>query len=115
MIESNPGSEVGTHASIDYIGTIMEVLTDRVLAHIDDSLKVENPQAIAKARVALLDALGRAFETLSGSECTVMIGTIVEGFTSSGGFRLPGDSPQQDPAQRFRNEIGRTEKSGYRS
>ena len=50
------------------------------------------------ARVALLDAMGCAVETVSQSaECRRLFGPFVPGSTTPDGFRVPGTSYQVDP------------------
>ncbi|KAH9890824.1 putative 2-methylcitrate dehydratase [Xylariomycetidae sp. FL2044] len=57
-----------------------------------------HPKAYQYARVALLDALGRAIETVHKSaQCRAMFGPVVPGTVTPNGFRLPGTSYQIDP------------------
>lgn len=59
---------------------------------------IDNPLAKERSRLALLDALGCAIETLhTSSECVSIIGPIVPGTTVPNGFRLPGTRYQLDP------------------
>ena len=64
------------------------VLTD--IAHYVYHYEIESPLAIERARLAFLDALGCAMETLSSDECPSFLGPIVKGCTTRQGFRLPG-------------------------
>ena len=60
--------------------------------------QIDRPNAWARARLALLDALGCALHTLYLSpECRKLIGPIVPGITVTNGFKLPGTSHQLDP------------------
>ena len=60
--------------------------------------KIDNLLAKDRARVALLDALGCAIETLHTSpECTDIIGPFVPGTIVPHGFRLPGTGHELDP------------------
>ncbi|PQE26249.1 2-methylcitrate dehydratase protein [Rutstroemia sp. NJR-2017a BBW] len=60
--------------------------------------KIDSPRAYERARIALLDALGCAVETLSVSpECVAMIGPTVPGTIVPNGFHLPGTSHVLDP------------------
>jgi 2-methylcitrate dehydratase PrpD len=62
--------------------------------HIDDK------KAWSAARVALLDAMGCAIETLSTSEeCQKLLGPIVPGTEVPNGFRLPGTNLSLDPVK----------------
>lgn len=59
---------------------------------------IESPLAWKRARVALLDAIGCAIETLHTSpECVAMLGPIASGTITPNGFRLPGTAHQLDP------------------
>ena len=59
--------------------------------------EVTSPRAWERAKVALFDALGCAFETLKESrEACDLIGPVVEGTSVPNGFRLPGTSLQLD-------------------
>lgn len=62
--------------------------------------EVISPRAWERAKVALFDALGCAFETLKESrEARDIIGPVVEGTIVPNGFRLPGTSLQLDPVK----------------
>ena len=62
--------------------------------------QLSSPKAWLHARIALLDALGCAMETLTTSqECIRLIGPVVPGTTVPNGFRLPGTSYQLDPVK----------------
>nr|QTE76007.1 ScyR7 [Scytalidium album] len=57
-----------------------------------------SPKAFQYARIALLDAIGCAIETISKSaDCRAIFGPIVPGTTTPDGFKLPGTSYQLDP------------------
>lgn len=76
---------------------------DQVLVDIVDYVfhyEVTSPRAWERAKVALFDALGCAFETLTESgEARDLIGPVVEGTIVPNGFRLPGTSLQLDPVK----------------
>lgn len=60
--------------------------------------QIDSPRAWSCAKVALLDAIGCALETLDESaEACAMIGPIVFGTNVPNGFRLPGTPYQMDP------------------
>ena len=60
--------------------------------------QIDSSRAWSCAKVALLDAIGCALETLDESaEACAMIGPIVVGTTVPNGFRLPGTPYQMDP------------------
>lgn len=62
--------------------------------------QIDSPKAWARGRLALLDALGCALETLHSSpECASIIGPTVPNTTVPNGFRLPGTSYQLDPVK----------------
>ena len=62
--------------------------------------EVTSPQAWGRAKIALFDALGCAFETLNKSrEVRDIIGPVAEGTTVPNGFKLPGTSLQLDPVK----------------
>lgn len=73
------------------------VLTD--IAHYVYHYDIRSAPAIERARLALLDALGCAMETLSSDECPSFIGPIVKGCTMKHGFRLPGTAFELDPVK----------------
>jgi 2-methylcitrate dehydratase len=57
-----------------------------------------NQKAFQYARIALLDAMGCAIETLSKSvDCRAIFGPVVPGTITPDGFKLPGTSYQLDP------------------
>lgn len=61
---------------------------------------VTNPRAWQRAKIALFDALGCAFETLTkSSEARDLIGPVAESTNVPNGFRLPGTSFQLDPVK----------------
>ena len=62
--------------------------------------KIDRPEAWKRARLALLDALGCAIESLHVSpECAKMIGPVVPQTIVPNGFKLPGTSHQLDPVK----------------
>lgn len=62
------------------------------------SYKIKSSRAWSCAKLALLDAIGCALETLDESaEARAMIGPIVVGTVVPNGFKLPGTSYQMDP------------------
>lgn len=79
-------------ASLQYDQIIVDI-KDYVFHH-----KVDSEKAWKNARIALLDAIGCAIETVFKSEdCRRMFGPIVPGSTIPNGFRLPGTSYIMDP------------------
>ncbi|KAL8703983.1 MAG: hypothetical protein Q9201_002853 [Fulgogasparrea decipioides] len=59
---------------------------------------ITSTEAWKRARIALLDALSCAIETLHTSpECVSLLGPIVPGTDTPNGFRLPGTAHQLDP------------------
>ena len=59
---------------------------------------IDNSEARKRSRLALLDALGCAIESLHSSpECASLIGPIIPGTIVPNGFRLPGTRHQLDP------------------
>lgn len=62
--------------------------------------QIDRPQAFQRARLALLDALGCAIESLHvGSECARLIGPVVPQTVVPQGFKLPGTGHQLDPVK----------------
>lgn len=61
--------------------------------------EIRSPLAMERARIALLDALGCAIETLSSNQCPSFIGPIVKGCSTRDGFRLPGTIFELDPVK----------------
>ena len=59
--------------------------------------EVTSASAITAARLALLDALGCAVETVKSGECASLIGPVVKTSITPNGFRLPGTDYQLDP------------------
>ena len=87
LSECRPGEEMYDQVLVD--------ITKYVFNH-----QIESPIAWKRARLALLDALGCAIETINvSSECTQMLGPVVRGTTVPHGFRLPGTSYQLDPVK----------------
>lgn len=73
-----------------------QVLVD-VIAYVYH-YEIHSPRAWSCAKVALLDAIACALETLDQSEeARAMIGPTVVGTVVPNGFRLPGTSYQMDP------------------
>lgn len=62
--------------------------------------QIDDQKAWSAARVALLDAMGCAIETLSTSEeCQKLLGPTVPGTEVLNGFRLPGTNLSLDPVK----------------
>ena len=60
--------------------------------------QIDSPRAWACAKLAFLDAIGCALETLDESqEACAMVGPVVVGTVVPNGFRLPGTPYQLDP------------------
>ncbi|KAJ5668362.1 uncharacterized protein N7477_006932 [Penicillium maclennaniae] len=60
--------------------------------------QIKNEEIYERARVALLDAMGCAIETLHlSSDCEDLIGPIVPGIIVPGGVRIPGTEYVVDP------------------
>lgn len=74
---------------------------DQVIVDIKDYIfhyKIESPKAWSYARIAILDALGCAIESVSKSaDCRSFLGPVVPGTNVPDGFRLPGTSYRLDP------------------
>lgn len=74
---------------------------DQVIIDIKDYVfhyEITSPKAWSNARIAFLDAIGCAIETVTKSEdCKRMFGPIVPGSVIPNGFRLPGTSYVLDP------------------
>ncbi|TVY83943.1 2-methylcitrate dehydratase, partial [Lachnellula suecica] len=74
---------------------------DQVLVDIKDFVyhyKPTSKVAWGRARLALLDALGCAIESIhSSAECRSMLGPVVPNTTVPNGFKLPGTYYQLDP------------------
>ena len=73
---------------------------DQVIVGISDYVydyQIQSPHAWTCAKIALLDALGCALETLTESEeARALLGPVVPGTTVVDGFRLPGTPYQLD-------------------
>ena len=74
-----------------------QVLTD--IARYVYHYEIKSPLALERARMALLDAVGCAMETLSSRDCPAFIGPFVQGCTTRPGFRLPGTAFELDPVK----------------
>lgn len=61
--------------------------------------EITSAHAMAVARLALLDALGCAMETITSGECAPLIGPVVKNCTTHNGFRLPGTAYELDPVK----------------
>ena len=76
---------------------------DRVTSDVKDYVfhhQIQSSKAWQNARIALLDAMGCAIETVSESaDCRQFLGPIVPDTTTPHGFRLPGTSYQLDPVK----------------
>ncbi|KAJ6112039.1 hypothetical protein N7523_008100 [Penicillium sp. IBT 18751x] len=60
--------------------------------------QIKNEEVYERARVALLDAMGCAIETLHlSSDCKDLVGPIVPGIIVPGGVRIPGTEHVVDP------------------
>lgn len=60
--------------------------------------QIDSSRAWSRAKIALLDAIGCALETLDESaEARAMIGPIIVGTVVPNGFKLPGTPYQLDP------------------
>ena len=74
---------------------------DQIIVDIKDYVfhyPVQSSKAWQNARIALLDAIGCAVETVfKSADCKRMFGPIVPGMTTPNGFRLPGTSYILDP------------------
>lgn len=74
---------------------------DQIIVDIKDYIfyyNIASSKAWGNARVALLDAIGCAIETVSNSkDCRRIFGPIVSGSTIPNGFRLPGTPYILDP------------------
>lgn len=90
-------SAVSAHANVDDCPPTDQVLTD--IAQYVYHYEIKSPIAIERARLALLDALGCAMETLSSDECPSFIGPVVKGSITLEGFRLPGTAFALDPVK----------------
>jgi 2-methylcitrate dehydratase len=60
---------------------------------------VQSPEALAAARLCLMDALACAFLALAHPACTKLLGPVVPGATLPGGARVPGTSYELDPVR----------------
>ena len=76
---------------------------DKVTCDIKDYVfhyDIKSAKAWQQARVALLDAMGCAVETVSQSaDCRRLFGPFVPGTNTPDGFRLPGTPYQLDPVK----------------
>ncbi len=75
---------------------------DRLLQEIADYVlgdACDHPEAVATARLCLLDSLGCALQALQYPACTKLLGPIVPGASCPGGSRVPGTSYQLDPVR----------------
>lgn len=80
------------HSSEPYDKVLLEI-TKYVFHY-----QLDSSEAWERARLALLDALGCAMESLQVSpECTKMLGPVVPQTIVPNGFRLPGTGHQLDP------------------
>ncbi|PVI02560.1 putative 2-methylcitrate dehydratase [Periconia macrospinosa] len=62
--------------------------------------RIESPLAYSRARIALLDSLGCAIESLAHSaEARKLIGPVIPGTIVPHGFKLPGTSLSLDPVK----------------
>lgn len=76
---------------------------DQVLVDIIDYVyhtQIESPLAYRRARIALLDSLGCAIETLAHSaDARALTGPVISGTTVLNGFKLPGTAFSLDPVK----------------
>lgn len=75
---------------------------DQVLVDIVDYVLGEKPpsaEALATARLALIDTLGCGLEALEYPACTKLLGPIVQGTFVPNGAKVPGTQFQLDPVQ----------------
>ncbi len=76
---------------------------DQVTSDVKDYVfhhQIRSAKAWQNARIALLDAMGCAIETVSKSaDCRRLFGPIVPHTTTPDGFRLPGTPYQLDPVK----------------
>ena len=76
---------------------------DRILTEITDyvySKDISNSKALQRARIALLDSLGCALETLKeSSEARSLLGPLIARSYQPDGFKLPGTAFQLDPVK----------------
>jgi 2-methylcitrate dehydratase len=72
---------------------------DKVLVDIADYAATFQPgaEAIAAARLSLLDTMGCALDALDFSECTKLLGPVVPGTIVPHGSRVPGTGFELDP------------------
>ena len=73
---------------------------DRVLVDIADYVskyKIESAEALATARLCLMDTLGCGLEALSYPACTKLMGPVVPGTVVPHGAKVPGTPYQLDP------------------
>jgi 2-methylcitrate dehydratase len=59
----------------------------------------DHPEAMATARLCLLDSLGCALQALQYPACTKLLGPIVPGAVCGNGSRVPGTSYELDPVR----------------
>jgi len=93
-----PNMEPSAIAAGDDRGIYDQILLDIVtyVFHFE----VTSPRAWERARIALLDSLGCAMESLAISpECVKLLGPVVPKTIVPNGFRLPGTSFQLDPVK----------------
>src|SRR5512146_2822859 len=75
---------------------------DRVLVEIAEYVNrplSPSGEAVATARLCLMDALGCAMAALAFPACTRLLGPIVPGTVVPNGARVPGTPFQLDPVQ----------------
>lgn len=86
-----------SHGDEDKAPSTDRVLTD--IAHYVYHYEIKSILAFERARLALLDALACAMETISSDERPSIIGPIVKNCITSHGFRLPGTAFELDPVK----------------
>ena len=90
------GSPIIVEADDNSRQTYDQVLVD-VITYVYH-YQIDSSRAWSRAKLALLDAIGCALETLDeSSEARAMIGPIIVGTVVPNGFKLPGTPYQLDP------------------
>ena len=84
-----PGPQSATSANYD-----PEILD---IANYVHNYKIDSDLALDTSRYILLDTLGCGLEALRFTECTKVLGPVVEGTTVPNGTKIPGTPYQLDP------------------
>lgn len=91
--------EILTDGPSDMNGEIYDQVLVDIVTYVFH-YEIKSSQAWQRARIALLDSLGCAIESLVlSSECRKLIGPFIPGTVVPHGFRLPGTSHQIDPVK----------------